>query len=200
MKLLLNCLILAIFVTYISALTIKVHPHQEECFYEPIKKANVKVKVQFEVSQGGMLDIDAKIQGPSGQIIHQVQKQSDAIFTFNANEIGHYKVCFSNVMNTVSPKSVSFYIHVGELVDPNLAKLAHLDPIEHQMLKLSEGLAIIENEQKHLRASERHHRDLTEATNSRLFWWSSFQFIVVLSITVFQIYYLQSIFKVQSPV
>jgi p24 family protein beta-1 len=69
------------------------------------------------------------------------------------------KFCFSNLMSTLTPKTVSFNIHVGDVLDPHLANLEHIDPIEKSIMRLSEGLSNIQNEQKYLRLREMTHRD-----------------------------------------
>jgi hypothetical protein len=62
-------------------------------------------------------------------------------------------------MSTLTPKTVSFNIHVGDVLDPHLANLEHIDPIEKSIMRLSEGLSNIQNEQKYLRLREMTHRD-----------------------------------------
>eukprot|EP00818_Percolomonas_sp_WS_P008077 CAMPEP_0117439662 /NCGR_PEP_ID=MMETSP0759-20121206/2679_1 /TAXON_ID=63605 /ORGANISM="Percolomonas cosmopolitus, Strain WS" /LENGTH=156 /DNA_ID=CAMNT_0005231381 /DNA_START=94 /DNA_END=561 /DNA_ORIENTATION=- len=152
-------------------LSIKIEPHREECFYEKIENQNVKVTVDFQVASGGFLDIDTKVLSPSNQILHHLSRQTEHKITFNANEVGFYKVCFSNQMSTMTPKIVSFEITVGELGDPDVAKLEHLDPIEQAVMKLSEGMATVQSEQRHLKTRERIHRDLTEHANEKMLWW-----------------------------
>jgi hypothetical protein len=115
----------------------------------------------FQVASGGFLDIDVVVYGPKGNIIYSVERESEGKFTYNTEDTGLYKLCFSNVMSTVTPKTVNFQINVGGPADPNLAKLEHLDPIEKSIMSLSEGLAQVQNEQKYLRVRESVHRDST---------------------------------------
>ena len=67
-------------------------------------------------------------------------------------------------MSTLTPKTISFNVHVGDVLDPNLANLEHIDPIEKSIMRLSEGLSNIQNEQKYLRLREMTHRDSTFAS------------------------------------
>ena len=36
-------------------------------------KTGTKMGLMFEVAEGGFLDIDVKIEGPDGKIVHQVR-------------------------------------------------------------------------------------------------------------------------------
>jgi len=79
--------------------------------------------LQFQVASGGFLDVDSIIYGPTSNVIHSVERESEGKFTFTAEKKGVYKFCFSNMMSTLTPKTVSFQIVVGDLLDPNLAKI-----------------------------------------------------------------------------
>lgn len=197
---LIELLVVICFIQLSLSLTFKIDAHREECFYENVEKEHVKVMLQYQVSSGGFLDIDLTVYDPSNTVIHKSERESEGKVTFNAEKVGHYKICFSNMMSTVTTKTVSFNIHVGDLLDPNLAKLEHLDPIEKSIMRLSEGLSQIQNEQKYLRLREMTHRDITEQTCARLLWWSIFEVIILVFMSVFQVYYLRRFFEVKTKV
>lgn len=52
--------------------------------------------------------------GPDDRAIYSVQKETEGRFTFIAHESGVYRFCFSNAMSTVTPKTVSFTLVLGE--------------------------------------------------------------------------------------
>ena len=72
--------------------------------------------LQYQVSSGGFLDIDLQIFDPSGTIIHKSERETEGKITFNADKAGHYKFCFSNMMSTVTTKTVSFNINIGDVL------------------------------------------------------------------------------------
>ncbi len=51
--------------------TTQVDAHAEECFFDKVK-TGTKMGLMFEVAEGGFLDIDVRIEGPDGKIVHQV--------------------------------------------------------------------------------------------------------------------------------
>eukprot|EP00695_Tsukubamonas_globosa_P000177 TRINITY_DN1130_c0_g1_i1.p1 TRINITY_DN1130_c0_g1~~TRINITY_DN1130_c0_g1_i1.p1 ORF type:complete len:201 (-),score=50.08 TRINITY_DN1130_c0_g1_i1:66-668(-) len=193
------CALLCYFVC-VNSLTFKLDAHKEECFYEDIEKPGVKVLLQFQVSSGGFLDIDVNIYNPDNNVIHSVTRESEGRFTFTSDKKGTYRFCFGNMMSTVTPKTVSFNIVAGDSLDPSLAKLENLDPIERSIVRLSEGLNAIQNEQKYLRMRERTHRDTSESTNSRVLWWSIFEAFVLVGMSVLQVFFLKRFFEVKRAV
>ena len=50
--------------------------HSEECFFDKVKMGT-KLGLMFEVAEGGFLDIDVRIEGPDGKIVHQGERESN---------------------------------------------------------------------------------------------------------------------------
>lgn len=184
----------------VQGLTFKVEAHKEECLYDQVEKVGVKVMVQYQVTAGGFLDIDLHVYAPGDVLIHSVERESEGKFTFVASHSGQFKFCFSNKMSTLTPKTVSFKIAVGDVLDPTLAQVEQLDPIERSIMRLNEGLSQIQQEQSYLRTRERVHRDTAESTNSRVLWWSLFEAFVLVAMSVWQVYYLRRFFEVKRAI
>lgn len=70
--------------------------------------------LMFEIAEGGFLDIDVKIVGPEGKIIHQGERETSGKYTFAAHTSGVYTYCFSNQMSTMTPKVVMFNMEIGD--------------------------------------------------------------------------------------
>eukprot|EP01060_Flectonema_neradi_P022907 TRINITY_DN31127_c0_g1_i1.p1 TRINITY_DN31127_c0_g1~~TRINITY_DN31127_c0_g1_i1.p1 ORF type:complete len:198 (+),score=21.32 TRINITY_DN31127_c0_g1_i1:43-636(+) len=179
-------------------ITVKVEPRSEECIQEEIKDHGVPITMIFQVTAGGELDIDCTITDQRGNIIQSYKGQQDGRHHWTSVGSGSYKICFGNHMARWTPKWVSFYISVGN--SPNTARLEHLDPIEQTIIQLSQGLTELQDEQKLLRAVERLHRDTIDTTNTRILYWSIFEAIVLVTMGLFQIYYLKRFLEVKSSI
>lgn len=132
--------------------------------------------------------------------MHQQERESEGKFSINADKKGTYKFCFSNKISTLTPKTVSFHISIGDFVDTNIAKLEHLSPVEQTIQKLSEGLSHIQNEQQEFRAREATHRNICEATNERVTYYNLFSIFLLVCLSGVQIYVLRMWFEVKREI
>ena len=151
--------------------------------------------MQFQVSSGGYLDIDLTISAPSGTVVHESKGETEGKYTFTAVETGKYQFCFSNRMSKLTSKTVTFDVHVGDLFDPDLTKLDEKDPIVKSVLRLTEGLSEIQQEQKFYRVREESHRDLAEITNTKVVFWGIAEMIGIVVMAVGQVFVLRQFFK-----
>nr|CAG4650470.1 EOG090X0D99 [Sida crystallina] len=196
-------LILALLTPSADAYYVTVDAHAEECFFEKVT-AGTKLGLTFEVAEGGFLDIDFTIVGPSGDIIETGDRVSNGKYTFAATIDGVYTYCFSNKMSTMTPKIVMFSMDVGD----SPANLAAHDAdansnhtkLEEMIKELSSALRTVKHEQDYMAVRERVHRQINESTNSRVVMWSFFEAFVLVSMTVGQIYYLKRFFEVRRVV
>ncbi|CAL1537159.1 unnamed protein product [Lymnaea stagnalis] len=180
---------------------ISIDAHAEECFFDKVT-SGTKMSLMFEVAEGGFLDIDIKIYGPDGKIIHSGDRESNGKYTFAAHMDGNYKYCFSNAMSTMTPKIVVFSIDVGEKPkdaggeegDANQNKLTEM------INELSTALTGVKHEQEYMEVRERIHRSINDNTNSRVVLWSFFEALVLVAMTLGQVYYLKRFFEVRRVV
>ncbi|KAL0479692.1 hypothetical protein AKO1_007519 [Acrasis kona] len=191
------CVFGLVLFAHVNAITMKIEPQAEECIFENIDSKNVKFNFGFQVASGGFLDIDASVDGPRGNNLYRVERESEGKFTYTTDDTGLYKICFSNVMSTVTPKTVNFQINVGGPADPSVARLEHLDPIEKSIMSLSEGLASVQSEQKYLKVREAQHRAIADQTNQRVTYFNIFSVSILLAMSLFQVYYLKRFFEVK---
>eukprot|EP00455_Lapot_gusevi_P047724 TRINITY_DN64_c0_g1_i2.p1 TRINITY_DN64_c0_g1~~TRINITY_DN64_c0_g1_i2.p1 ORF type:complete len:148 (-),score=44.70 TRINITY_DN64_c0_g1_i2:142-585(-) len=142
------------------------------------------------------MDIDFKIFDPSGKVAFDLERESEATFSFISNDAGMYRFCFSNSMSTVTAKTVSFQLHVGSaLGNHEVAKKEHLTPLENSVVMLSDGLKSVHDTLNYLKIRERVHRNTNESTNSRVMWWFFFENVVLISMSLWQVYYLRHFFE-----
>ena len=110
----------------------------------------------FEIAEGGFLDIDVKIVGPDGKIVHEGEQESSGKYTFAAHTPGIYTYCFSNQKSTMTPKVVMFNMDIGEPPkQPGAEANADGDDANHGKLddmikELSNSLWGVKNEQEYM--------------------------------------------------
>lgn len=179
---------------------VTVDAHAEECFFEKVT-SGTKLGLAFEVAEGGFLDIDIKILRPDGNVIYQSERESNGRFTFPAPMDGIYTYCFGNKMSTMTPKIVMFSVEVGDAPEDQKAAINETHSKLDDMIKeLSTTLTAVKHEQDYMEVRERIHRSINDSTNSRVVMWSFFEALVLIAMTLGQIYYLKRFFEVRRVV
>jgi len=194
-------LILTTFVPISQCYFIEIEANAEECFFDKVK-AGTKLGLTFEVAEGGFLDIDVSIVGPDTKPIHQGERESTGRYTFSAERDGIYRYCFSNKMSTMTPKIVMFNMDITEEASHDTQEGGEVDhnKLEDQIKELGVTLTGVKHEQEYMEVRDRIHRNLNESSNSRVVLWSIFEAVVLLSMSIGQIYYLTRFFEVRRVV
>lgn len=199
--------------------------HAEECFFERVT-SGTKLGLTFEVVEGGFLDIDVTITGkilsfvhvygqliikhcfsclgPDQKIIHQEERASSGKYTFGAHMDGDYNYCFGNKMSTMTPKVMMFSMDIekNNKQDPKdsaSGDSAH-DKLEEKVKELSTGLISVKHEQEYMAVRDRIHRQINDNTNSRVMLWAVFEALLLIAMTLGQIFYLKRFFEVRRAV
>lgn len=185
----------------VGAYFINIDAHAEECFFDKVA-SGTKMSLMFEVAEGGFLDIDVKINGPDGKNIYSGDRESNGKYTFAAHMDGIYKYCFSNKMSTMTPKIVMFSMDIGDKPKADLDKDTdgQHNKLEEMINELSTALTGVKHEQEYMEVRERIHRAINDNTNSRVVLWSFFEALVLVAMTLGQIYYLKRFFEVRRVV
>jgi hypothetical protein len=182
---------------------ITVDAHAEECFFDKVQNGT-KLGLTFEVIEGGFLDIDVKVTGPDQEEIITRERESNGKITFAASKTGAYHYCFSNKMSTMTPKGVMFSMDIGEpQAAPAAAGVdgeAHPNKLADMIKELSTALVGVKHEQEYMEVRDKIHRKINESTNSRVVMWSFFEAIVLVAMTLGQVYYLKRFFEVRRVV
>lgn len=183
-----------------KAYFVTVQPRKEECFHDYVKNGD-KINMMYEVAEGGFLDINVRVINSKNQVIYDKERETSGKILFTADQNGPIRFCFSNKISTVTHKVVMFSIDVtaasesvGEDEDETHSKL------ESMMGDLASQMTTVKHEQEYMEVRERIHRAINENTNSRVVLWAFFESLVLIVMTVGQVYYLKRFFEVRRVV
>lgn len=188
-----------------SALSLEVPPKSEECFYQDLK-AQAVFEMDFEVIRGGLLDIEAVITAPNGDIVFRKlaffnspsdeENEAEGMVKFSCPITGLYSICFNNRMSRWTPKVVSFALRSEvKKTESEVAKLEHLGPVVDSVISISEKIEEIEKLQHHLRVRETVHMDVQRSTNSRVLWYALAESVILIAVSGAQLYFVRSWFS-----
>lgn len=178
---------------------ITIDARAQDCFYE----RGPKMSLMFEVIDGGFNDIELRITDPEGKVIHEGEEKSGK-YTFGSGDPeAKYTYCFINEKGSMAPKTIMFNMDVLEggraPGAPNEGEVGH-NKLEDMIRELSAGLTSVKHEQEYMHVRDKFHREINESTNSRVVLWSTFEALVLVIMTVGQVYYLKRFFEVRRVV
>lgn len=185
-------------VQYVYTLSIEIKPGEVDCYYEDLEVGE-RVTISYEVGDGGNLDIDFWISDPSGSIVTSVSRTTSDTRSLTANVEGKYTYCFGNEFSTGSSKKVAFNVHENfQKIHDSIKETT--DPLEKELAELAESIFDVKAKQEYIVFRERQHRDTAESTNARVKWWSIGQLVLLVSVCLWQVYYLKRFFEVKRAV
>jgi protein ERP2 len=85
--------------------TFKLPPGKEQCFYEDMKEGE-SLELEYQVIEGGELDVNFKLRSPSGEIVSSDDHQMDGLQSYEVKEAGGYAICFDNSFSSISHKMI----------------------------------------------------------------------------------------------
>jgi len=176
-------------------LNIVVPANDELCFFEELNKGE-KMYASFAVQTGGYGDIDINVYDAEQKIAYEQEHAREGTLQLKAIASGRYKLCFSNSMSVVSDKVVSFNTYTGRSLLPlDAAKQEHLNPLEQQIVAVSESVYAVHDTQVYLKYREVRHIQTLDSTASRVVWLSLLELAGLCSVSVFNILFLRQLFE-----
>ena len=112
-------------------------------------------------------------------------------------------------MSTMTPKAVMFSMDVGDAPkhetehDAQAAAGGKTDDhnkLEEQIKELAAALTSVKHEQEYMSVRDRIHRSINDSTNSRVVLWAFFEALVLVAMTLGQVFYLKRFFEVRRVV
>jgi len=182
-------------------LTFELPDKEEACFYEEIKE-NVQATLEFQVVEGGKMDVDCTITDPKQKQLYSIKRKEYDTYTWLTKVEGEYKICFSNQFSTFTHKVVYFDWQVGDdddearLFPDGDAKHAEaLKSAEESTMQIYERLKAVIDFQTHHRLKEVSERRFAEDLRDRVQNWSLLQFVIMITVSMVQVLIVRSFFN-----
>ncbi|CAK77274.1 unnamed protein product (macronuclear) [Paramecium tetraurelia] len=135
--------------------------------------------------------INFLIKDPKGNIISSKAAKKEAVFSVNITEPGDYQFLFDNERGS-SDQIVTFALDIHNATYEHI-KHHDLDPLMKQIQHLQNGINDIMFETKFSQQRRESGYESMQSTHSRLFYFSIFETIIIILVSVWQVYYIKSI-------
>ncbi|ELU05584.1 hypothetical protein CAPTEDRAFT_107686 [Capitella teleta] len=188
-------------------LTIDVNPGARECFFQKLK-TGADCEVEYQVIDGGDLDVNFVIQAPSGRIILTEVRKMEGVHSFDVDETGDHQFCIDNTFSRFSNKVVFFELVADsdEETKPDLGTAIpdeekydiKLDDIKTSLDKVMERLKKSSSTQNVLRVLESRDRSVQENNFDRVNTWSCIQIFVLVSVALTHVLMIRGLFEDRS--
>jgi hypothetical protein len=150
----------------------------------------------YFVSEGGNLDVDLRVSGPDGKTVYERERAKEGSFQFKARAEGTHTLCLDNRMSTVSGKSVTFQLYVGDALHrKDAASAAALTPLENAVVQTAEGLHAISSAIKYAKGREERHSKTVESTGGRVVLCALVNMAALLIVAAAQIWSIRGMFE-----
>lgn len=193
-------------------LTVDVGPGKMECFFQNIKKAT-GLEVEYQVIDGGDLDINFFIQAPDGKVLISEHKKSDNLHRIKMTP-GDMKLCLDNTFSHFSNKLVFFEIIsdeeddsdekdiFGEGAQEELQQIMDmtLDDFKVKMDHMKDNLDKARNLQTVLKMFEARDRNIVESNFDRVNLLSCVQLVIMVVVGLIQVIMIRNLFNDSSRV
>ncbi|XP_064634670.1 transmembrane emp24 domain-containing protein 1-like [Lineus longissimus] len=192
-----------------SEFTVAVEAGQRACFFAANIQKDANFEVEYQVIEGGDLDVNFILQSPSGSVLLSELKKSDNVHKITAKESGDYQICFDNSFSRFTRKLVFFEVVTDE-EDPtqDWSKVAaaeteidiKLEDFRMTMDKVKRNLEKTQQTQKVLAVLESKDRSVMEQNYDRVNTWSVVQLAIMITVSISQIVLIRSLFDDKSKV
>jgi hypothetical protein len=206
-----------------SALVVTVPANGRECFIEYVKTKRTAYLRIAVVESLDLYDIRLQAYGPFtdppsetmtdmnffDQIVTTVAPDENANvqhngFNFDSEHRGGwYKFCLDNSHSSYEGKKVDFKTNTGLTNEDDLGhedeweastKQMHIETVKSSLVHLRELFDLIKNEQNYYLMREKRHAKTTESNQSRIFWYTSIQVLLVVVVYGVQVHLLNQWF------
>ena len=169
--------------------TVQVAPNSQEFFFEDVTEVGVKLRGAFFVApdKDRKSGIDFWILNPKGEKVYQQANKGESIFAIKAEMTGTYSFVISN-NKWIGSRQVTFIVGAGSR---STLKQEHLLTMDDRIKAVDNSLREIQTEGSYLWIRQKSQLQAIEDVNSRVFWFTAVEFLVLVVVAVFQVYYIK---------
>lgn len=187
-----------------SDYTIVIQGGKRDCYFETFKE-NLSVEIEYQVVDGGELDITFEVIDPTGKKVINDIRQEDGLHSIETGKGGDFSLCFDNRFSRMSSKTVFFEIFLeqdyGDDYDDDYdwEKETEFEPdtvegLKKSLVKIKSNHGKTLQYQAMLRAFEAKDRSVMEHNYERVNFWSLVHLSIMVGTCMLQVYMLRSMF------
>ncbi|KAE9608990.1 hypothetical protein Lalb_Chr08g0241511 [Lupinus albus] len=172
-----------------------------KCLSEEIQTHVVVIADYYVVAvdtEGHQLHtISVKVTSPYGNNLHHNENVTHGQFAFTTTESGNYVACFWVEGNHQGSATISLEWRTGISAKDwdAVAKKEKIEGVELELRKLEGVVDAIHENLVYLKTREAEMREVSEATNGRVAWFSIMSLGVCISVSGLQLWYLKRFFR-----
>ena len=169
--------------------TVQVAPNSQEFFFEDVTEVGIKLRGAFFVApdKERKSGVDFWILNPKGEKVYQQANKGESIFAIKAEMAGTYSFVISN-NKWIGSRQVTFIVGAGSR---STLKQEHLLTMDDRIKAADSSLREIQAEGSYLWIRQKSQLQAIEDVNSRVFWFTAVEFLVLVVVAVFQVYYIK---------
>ena len=160
---------------------------ESEFFYEDVTEKGTMLKGGFFASGGKKGGIMFQILNPAMVEVYNSQGKPDVFFSVKAEEVGTYTFHFSGGSKA---QQVSFIVGAGK---KGALKKEQVKTIEEQIKTVDRELRDIQHEGSYLWSRQKSHLKTVDAIISRIVWFTVVEFLVLVAVAGFQVFYVKNL-------
>lgn len=149
------------------------------------------------MTYGGNFDVDLTVKAPHDKDIYNEKRKKYDTYEFVAHVTGEYEFCFSNEFSSFTHKRVYFELASSEeppLTEEIGAHQVALTQLETSVVKIHEGLRVVQDYQTHHKLREAQGRAQADHLNHQVQYWSIWEGVVFIVIGFSQVFLLRRFF------
>lgn len=172
-------------------LTFPLAPRSDEFFYEDVPEGPpVMIRGGFFASAAEETSsVEFSITDPKGNVVYKKEDEAEGLFHFVASKAGTYTFILSN-HKWMQEKMVTFAVGKG---NETHLQAEHLETLEDHIKVIDKTLVDVQTESTYLWIRQKSHMKAVESIHTRVLAFCVVEFLILIGISGFQVYYIKGL-------